>query len=114
PVVCLHLVYFFGGKHGCEPPCLAPPRTEIQQCPLCRRFIPARCNITKMSPTLLRIAGMPNYWSNINLRNELPVLENYLFPEIFSNLFDENVMQNAAAANNRKEYPRRSAVSSCV
>ena len=78
------------------------------------RFIPARCNITKMSPTLLRIAGMPNYWSNIKLRNDLPVLENYLFPEIFSNLFDENVMQNAAAANNRKEYPRRSAVSSCV
>jgi hypothetical protein len=66
-----------------------------------------------MSPTLLRIAGMPNYWSNINLRNELPVLENYLFPEIFSNLFDKNVMQNAAVANNRKEYPRRSAVSSC-
>jgi hypothetical protein len=63
---------------------------------------------------VLRIAGMPNYWSNINLRNELPVLENYLFPEIFSNLFDKNVMQNAAAANNRKEYLRRSAVSSCV
>ena len=67
-----------------------------------------------MSPTLLRIASVPNYSSNINLHNELPVLENYLFPEIFSNLFDKNVMRNEVAANDRKEYPRRSEVSSCV
>jgi hypothetical protein len=63
-----------------------------------------------VSLTLRRIASLLHYCS----LQRTPGAQNYLFPENPSNLFHKKVIATEAAANDRKEYPRRSAVSSCV